>query len=807
MRITLAILILAFQMPSLTRASGEARTWVVLSDRELDPRIKFEFEDLAATHQASLRFADSREEASSASAQLRFELREENSLAAFSATLRTIAAGAAKDLTPELAREGYVLTAACERESGPKEISLTAAEAAGIHLALLRTRQLLEAPREDPARNLWPSPKFMTWTESGPSLTLTVADFPGFAERGVVEGFYGVPWTQQDRLAILSFEGRHGMNAYYYAPKDDPYHRKLWREPYPAAQMKRLAELAQAAQENFVNFCFAISPGLSITYSSQEDFETLAQKLESVSKLGISCFALFLDDVPQDLQNPRDRERFKTLAQAHTYLINKLDQHLKSRSPDNRLTVTPTTYTNEWGSREYVRELGAGVDPGVAIVWTGPEVASPAITVAQAREWGELLRRRPLVWDNFPVNDGRPWRVHLGPLVGRDAGLFTVTRGLVSNPMNQVHASMLPLETVSDYLWDPAGYDPAKSHEHALRAQYGEEGPRQLAPFLKVYGDYWWDENVFTPLFSERRYAIEIPRIEAQIAQLDSALVKLPRTGKYAALRKELAPLLRKTRRQLARLMADPAFRKLPHGKLQWREDYDLLHASRVPADFKLDGDFSKWTRLRVYALNRAAQIKTGAEYWRGPAQFSARFALGWDDQFLYVGVDVTTRRIVQPFFERGIEEGDTIVLTLDTAFRKDYELTQPNGNQYHLFLSPGNFADVKPSVFSDEDYLPRRSRLHDYSLEIKGAWRKTRRGYSGDVAIPVSFFDAGKFSRGYEIGLSLNVQKVLPRPRAAREGTPRRIVFTSKKDRLFPANVNNPATLGRLLLEQGKEL
>jgi hypothetical protein len=807
MRKTFAILILVFQMPTLPKATGAARTWVVISGHELDPRIKLQLQDLAATHQASLQFAGSRKEASSAPAQLRFELREENNFAAFSATLRTIAADAAKDLTPELAREGYVLTAACEREAGPKEINLTAADAAGIHLALWRARQLLEAPREDPARNLWPSPKFMTLTEFGGSLTLTVADFPAFAERGVVEGFYGVPWTQKDRLAVLSFEGRHGMNAYYYAPKDDPYHRKLWREPYPAAQIKRLAELAQTAQENFVDFCFALSPGLSITYSSQEDFETLAQKLESVSKLGISCFALFLDDVPQDLQDPQDRERFTTLAQAHTYLINKLYQHLRSRWADNRLTVTPTTYTNEWGSREYVRELGAGVDPHVVMVWTGPEVASPAITAAQAREWGELLRRRPLIWDNFPVNDGRPWRVHLGPLVGRDAGLFTVTRGLVSNPMTQVHASMLPLETVSDYLWDPTDYDPAKSHAHALRALYGEDGPRRLAPFLKAYGDYWWDENVFTPLFSERRYAIEIPRIEVQLAQLDSALAKLPRTGKYAALRKELAPLLRKTRRQLARLMADPAFRRLPHGKLQWREDYDLLYASRVPPDFKLDGDFSKWPRLRVHALNRSAQIKTGAEDWRGPAQFSARFALGWDDEYLYVGLDVTCRSLFQPFFARGIEEGDTVALTLETSFRKDYMLTQPNGNQYHLFLSPGNLADVKPSVFSDEDYLPRRSRLHDYNLEIKCAWRKTRRGYSGDIAIPVSFFDAGKFSRGYEIGLSLSVQKVLPRPRAAREGTPRRIVFTSKKDRLFPANVNNPATLGRLLLEQGKEL
>jgi hyaluronoglucosaminidase len=310
-----------------------------------------------------------------------------------------------------------------------------------------------------------------------------------------VEGFYGAPWNHQDRLEMLRFEGQHGMNVYYYAPKDDPYHRKLWREPYPPEQMKQLDELVSTARAGFVDFCFAISPGLSMVYSSEEDFSKLTAKLASVGKLGVSCFALFLDDVPPELQSPQDRERFPTLAQAHASLINKLDGHLKSQSKDNRLVVTPTTYTNEWGSRDYIRELGSAVNEDVAIVWTGPEVASPAITVAQAREWSEWLRRKPLVWDNFPVNDGRPWRVHLGPLRGRDANLPDAIRGVFSNPMNQPRASMLPLETIADYLWNPAAYDPERSLKKAVTAQYGDDAPRVLATWLKTYGDYWWDER------------------------------------------------------------------------------------------------------------------------------------------------------------------------------------------------------------------------------------------------------------------------------------------------------------------------
>ena len=358
-------------------------------------------------------------------------------------------------------------------------------------------------------------------------ISAVIVDFPSFPERGVVEGFYGTPWTHQDRVDILRFEGAHGMNVYYYAPKDDPYHRKLWRDAYPPEAQQRLGELVDAAQHNFVDFCFAISPGLTMAYSSERDFQVLTNKLASVGKLGVSCFALFLDDVPQDLQDPQDRAQFKTLAQAHIYLTNKLYKHLKEQSAANRLVLTPTTYTNEWGNRDYLQELGAGVDPGVSIVWTGPKVFSPAITVEQAREWGGYIHRPPLIWDNYPVNDGTPWCRYLGPLTGRDAHLPGVVRGLFSNPMIEPHASMIPLQTIADYLWNAAAYDPAQSETHAVVSQYGEDAPRQLAPFLKTYGTYYWDDGNFTALFKERRQPMDVAKMQSQLAEMNSALERL----------------------------------------------------------------------------------------------------------------------------------------------------------------------------------------------------------------------------------------------------------------------------------------
>lgn len=53
--------------------------------------------------------------------------------------------------------------------------------------------------------------------------------------RGVVEGFYGQPLSNQERAEQFSFYQQKGLNSYIYAPKDDPYHRSRWREPYPPA--------------------------------------------------------------------------------------------------------------------------------------------------------------------------------------------------------------------------------------------------------------------------------------------------------------------------------------------------------------------------------------------------------------------------------------------------------------------------------------------------------------------------------------------------------------------------------------------
>lgn len=337
-------------------------------------------------------------------------------------------------------------------------------------------------------------------TLCGLTLSTSASQASDFEYQGVVEGFYGSFWTHQERRDMIEVMGRAGLSDYFYAPKDDPYHRSQWREPYEGEWLEEFEELLAHADEHDVNIHYALSPGLDMEYSSEEDFGELVAKFESMYELGVRHFALFLDDVPQELQHDEDIEAFDDLAEAHVEVINRLNEWVNSVGAE--LTVCPTTYTNSFGDRDYVRKLGEGVDSDVPMFWTGTDVAVAEITADETADWGELMQRKPLIWDNFPVNDFESWRIFLAPLSGRDAGLTEQAAGIISNPMNEPYASMIGVYTVGLYAQNPAGYEPEEALQTALSDLYGERAAEALMPVVDFYSAYGWEDHPLTPVFT-----------------------------------------------------------------------------------------------------------------------------------------------------------------------------------------------------------------------------------------------------------------------------------------------------------------
>ena len=547
-----------------------------------------------------------------------------------------------------------------------------------------------------------------------------IADLSPFPIHGVVEGFYGSHWTPEERLDIIRFMGEFGLQSYFYAPKDDPYHRSRWREPYSGEHLAIFEELLEVAKRHQVTIWYAISPGLDMVYSSEEDYQALLAKMEAMIGLGITHVALFLDDVPETLNHAADREAFANLGEAHVHVINRLYRDLQERGTE--LAVCPTTYTDAWGDRDYVRILGEGIPTEIPLFWTGVDVAIARITADEARNWGEKMQRKPLIWDNFPVNDYDSWRVFLGPLEGRDPDLARTTTGIVTNPMNQPYASMISLATVAYYALDPYNYEPEPALERALQELFPPQTLPHIRELVALYREPGWEDNIFTPIYTPGK-PFHVETIARGLERFEEALAGLAALGfdgnpegadnlegagnpetagnptsakerRVHGLVAELEPFLEKTRDDFQALVDDPAFHTDNRGLLHYNVERQTLQARKAPFKVTLDGDLSEWKYEAFHAIPvagrtmtpeppavsvTASETATETEPDTEPEAAAAtapaatarsgfrhpEVAVVHDDTHLYFGLrffregDLVTR---DPFFQ-----GDHIMLLVDT--------------------------------------------------------------------------------------------------------------------------------------------
>ena len=305
--------------------------------------------------------------------------------------------------------------------------------------------------------------------------TGTLEDYPLFLKRGYIEGFYGKTWENQKRVSVMKLMAAYGMNTFFYAPKDDIYHREKWRELYPEKELSELRTLFETACENHLDFHWAVGPGLTYKYTSESDFEQLIAKMMSLYDIGIRNFGLLLDDIPSEFQYEEDAAAFDGIVDAHIHLINKTYAALKKADPAISLTVCPTQYSGS-ESGYYISKFGSGIPVDVDLFWTGAEICSRVQTVKEADELLRSTKHRPLYWDNYPVNDCEMFQeLHLGALIGREAELYNHCEGLISNVMEYAECSKIPLMTVADFLWNPKAYNPDESLKNAHREILGED--------------------------------------------------------------------------------------------------------------------------------------------------------------------------------------------------------------------------------------------------------------------------------------------------------------------------------------------
>ncbi|KAK6733354.1 hypothetical protein RB195_017227 [Necator americanus] len=268
---------------------------------------------------------------------------------------------------------------------------------------------------------------------------------------GVVEGFYGRPWTLEQRKHLFARLNHLGLNTYVYAPKDDLKHRPQWRIPYNNEEAEILQSLIESAKANNITFVYSLSPGIDIVYSKVEERICIKSKLDQVRMLGCESFALLFDDIECEM-NETDRQNFRSFVAAQVAVTNEVYEYLGCP----QFFFCPTEYCESRAvpcleESDYLLTLGKDLVKDVHILWTGPRVISRHITVEHARNVAKVIGRKPLIWDNLHANDYDQKRVFMGDFSGRPVALKKEVAGLLMNPSCKYELNFIPLRTYADW--------------------------------------------------------------------------------------------------------------------------------------------------------------------------------------------------------------------------------------------------------------------------------------------------------------------------------------------------------------------
>lgn len=285
-------------------------------------------------------------------------------------------------------------------------------------------------------------------------------DYADTQTRGFIEGYYGIPWSNEDRISLMEFGGEFKMTAYVFAPKDDPYHTNKWRELYPAEELQGIKEMVAAGTASKCRFVWTAHPFMGGFNANNVEGEitSLLNKFEQLYSAGVRQFGVLGDDVGSLNKD--------IVIQVMTAVVEWGKEKGDVLDP----VFCPAGYNHSWqGDYSELNTYDAGFPEEVQIFWTGEAVCKPVeqATLDHFRRHnttGGQERRAPLFWLNWPVNDINNGRLLMGKgsLLHTDINVDDI-KGVVTNPMQEAEASKVAIFAVADYAWNVEAFDDDQS--------------------------------------------------------------------------------------------------------------------------------------------------------------------------------------------------------------------------------------------------------------------------------------------------------------------------------------------------------
>ncbi len=279
--------------------------------------------------------------------------------------------------------------------------------------------------------------------------TFKVEDWADVESRGFIEGYYGNPWSLEDRMELMKWGGYYKLNSYFYAPKDDPKHNSKWKELYTQEELDTLIKpLADAGNESKCRFVYALHPYMhnAIRHGNeanyQADLAIMQAKFEQVISAGVRQIAILADDAA----NVGGSNYIRMLEDMTAWL-----KEMQKTYPDLKITLPFCTQEYMYNGQSYYAQFPANVQ----IVMTG------------GRVWGEVsnnftntftnnVGRGPYLWINWPCTDNSKSHLIMG---GYSTFLHpnvdpSKIQGIVLNPMQQSEPSKVAIFGNASYSWN-----------------------------------------------------------------------------------------------------------------------------------------------------------------------------------------------------------------------------------------------------------------------------------------------------------------------------------------------------------------
>jgi len=346
---------------------------------------------------------------------------------------------------------------------------------------------------------------------------VTIHDWADVRHRGIVEGYYGVPYSAEVTKDLFRFMARYKMNAYMYGAKSDQYHSRYWDKPYPTAitpEQRRIGYLSQDMMRDItavahackVNFIWAIHPGQAFADPGNPGvIDQVMAKFESMYSLGVRQFGVFVDDVGV----PSDPAVMRLCADNLATLQRRVDARWNAPGASPADTVKPLCYVPQlyaygWVSLDRGQQFYESLRPtpgkaGVFItgrnVWSVPNNGDLSLV----QSW---LGREVSWWWNYLCNDNDVTKLFVADMytnfrdethiisTDRLPATLSGTNTILVNPMQQGELSKIGLFSVADYTWNTTAFNNERSWEASLTAVLPPgyaQAFRTVAPHLRYY--------------------------------------------------------------------------------------------------------------------------------------------------------------------------------------------------------------------------------------------------------------------------------------------------------------------------------